>query len=94
MKSSEKNFTVEEFKAKHETNPRCYLTGRTVDLQDPTSYELDHIVPATRGGSNGLENCGIASPKINRMKSDMTVEELLVACQEILEHHGYTVAKT
>jgi 5-methylcytosine-specific restriction endonuclease McrA len=73
-------------------SPTCYLTGSGIDWDDTTSYHLDHIVPRSRGGSNSLDNCGLASAKANQMKGDMTVEEMLDMCKTILEHNGYDVS--
>lgn len=71
----------------------CYLTGMPIDLREPKSYQFDHIVPYSRGGSWTLDNLGIACKRANQAKADMTVEELLDFCKTILEHHGYEVYK-
>lgn len=68
--------------------PRCYLTGDRLDLSDVSTYSFDHIVPRSRGGENTLENLGLTTPLANRMKTDMTVEELLDMCEKVLQHHG------
>lgn len=75
-------------------SPKCYLTGVEIDWDDTTSYHLDHIVPRSKGGTNLLDNCGLASAKANQMKGDMTVEEMLDTCKTILEHNGYDVSRT
>lgn len=70
---------------------RCYLTGREIDLREPKTYQFDHIVPASRGGDNSLTNLGIACSEANRAKSDMTVDEFVALCKDVLEYHGYVV---
>ena len=36
----------------------------------PFCYELDHIVPWSKGGESVLENCQVLQTKLNRVKSD------------------------
>lgn len=69
----------------------CYLTGKKIDLKKPRTYHFDHIDPRSKGGSKEIDNLGICCCEANRAKSDMTVEQLLDLCQEILEHHGCEV---
>ena len=37
--------SVENVLNKIGDNPKCYLTGREIDLYNTTSYHLDHIIP-------------------------------------------------
>jgi len=71
----------------------CYLTGRKIDLKDPLTYHFDHIVSVAKGGERTLENLGILCRNANQAKHDMSVEELLDLCKEILEHNGFEVKK-
>lgn len=71
----------------------CYLTGRPIDIHDPTSYTFDHKVPTTRNGGNTLENLGICRPEANDAKGAHLVEEFLELCKDVLEHNGYEVKK-
>lgn len=87
------NFTNEELLKKIGVEPKCYLTGRKIDLYEPNQYHFDHIIPATKGGNNSLDNLGILCKEVNIMKSDFTVNELLLLCKEILEYNGYKVRK-
>ena len=87
----EKNFTVSEAKEKIGSNPTCYLTGEPIDLLNSKSYHLDHIIPVTKGGKNTLDNLGLLKSEINKMKSDLTVEELIENCKKILTFAGYKV---
>lgn len=86
-------FTAEELREKLESNPRCYLTGRSVDLLAPATYQLDHIHPASRGGTNELDNCGLVCKPANMAKGNMLHSEFLELCREVLEHHGFTVKR-
>ena len=70
----------------------CYLTGTPINLEID-DYQLDHIIPISKGGSNKISNCGITIPIANQMKTDMTVPELLEMCEKILKHHNYKVEK-
>lgn len=70
----------------------CYLTGTIINIETD-DYQLDHIVPVSRGGTNEIKNCGITIPVANQMKTDMTVPELLEMCEKILKHHNYKIEK-
>jgi predicted transcriptional regulator len=71
----------------------CYLTGRSINLNEPKTYHFDHIIPPKKGGSNEFSNLGITTTCANKAKSDMTPQELLDLCKEILEFNGYLVGK-
>lgn len=74
-------------------NPFCYLTGRKINFEDTKSYNLDHIIPWSKGGSNDLNNMGLTCKDANMSKTDLSVEEYLALCKEVLEHNGYKVNK-
>lgn len=74
------------------TKLKCYLTGRDIDIEKD-QYALDHIIPVSRGGSNEIDNMGLTCIQANSSKSDMTVDEYLSLCKEVLEYNGYTVTK-
>lgn len=71
---------------------KCYLTGRNIDITKD-DYHLDHIMPVSKGGSSSLDNLGITCPQANMSKSDMTIDEYLSLCKEVLENFGDTVTK-
>lgn len=71
----------------------CYLTGEPINLREPRTYHFDHIVPIAKGGVSTIDNLGICTRNANQAKHDMSKEELLVLCEKILKHHGYTVIK-
>lgn len=87
LKDVQKEFTIQDVIDKFEQNPTCYLTGRKLDVNDSSTYSFDHITPAAKGGDNSLENLGFTTKEANQMKSDLTLEELLNMCEEILRHH-------
>lgn len=88
-----KIFGFSEVSAKIGDDPRCYLSGRNIDLSDPASFEFDHIVPRANGGDNSLENLGVAVKAANRAKHDLSHEEFLELCKDVLEHNGYVVSR-
>lgn len=92
--SVKQNYTVKDVLEKFGEEPTCYLTGRKVDLSNTSSWHFDHIVPIAKGGSPELSNMGIACRDANMVKVDLSVEELLTICKEILEHNGYQVLET
>lgn len=89
----DKPFTVDDVLKKIGENPRCYLSGRPIDLEDPTSYSFDHIISVYNGGSNSLDNLEICHPNVNVAKGYLHVHELIEMCKEILIYNGFTVSK-
>lgn len=87
------HFTIQDVMNKIGENPKCYLTGKSIDLSDGQSYNLDHIIPASKGGQNTLENLGICTKEANMAKSDMLKEEFIQLCKDVLEYQGYDVIK-
>lgn len=90
----ENNFTTTTLLAsiKDPEHIKCYLTGRNIDITKD-EYHLDHIMPIAKGGTCNADNLGFACPEANRSKSDMTLDEYLALCQEVLENFGYKVIK-
>lgn len=86
-------FSSKKFKEKVKSNPICYLTGRPIDLFQPKTYHCDHIIPVSKGGKSKLKNMGLACKNANMAKGDMSLDEFLQLCQEVLEHNGYKVIK-
>ncbi len=79
-------FTLNELKNKIGPNPKCYLTGRDIDLSQPKTYHLDHIIPVSRGGDNSLDNCNIACKEANMAKSDLLLSEFYQLCQDVVKN--------
>jgi CRISPR/Cas system Type II protein with McrA/HNH and RuvC-like nuclease domain len=90
--AQEINFSIDDFLLKIGNEPKCYLSGELINLYDTKSYSIDHIVPASKGGDNTIENAGILSSSVNKMKSDITVKEFLEKCIQVLEYNGYIVS--
>lgn len=87
------NFTLEDLLNKIGEEPKCYLTGRVIDLSKPNSYSLDHITPICEGGDCSLENLGLTSADANSSKAHLKLEDYLELCKDVLETHGYKVEK-
>lgn len=51
---------------------RCGICGQFVN---PRTFNIDHILPASRGGEHSYANCQPAHPSCNSAKADMTIEE-------------------
>lgn len=91
-KNIELTFTWPDIINKFGENTICYLSGEKINLFK-NDYNLDHIIPSSRGGDNSLENLGITHKIVNYMKGNLTPEELIDWCEKILRHNGYTVIK-
>lgn len=87
-------FTVQDVINKFTEQPLCYLSGQSIDIHKPSTYQFDHIIPASRGGNNSLDNLGICTRRINIAKGNMTPDEFIFMCKSVLEHNGYTISKT
>ncbi len=90
-KAIEESFGISEFFAKFSDCTHCYLSGRPIDINNPNTWQVDHKVPRSRGGKNDLKNLEVARKEANSAKNDLTVEEFLNLCEDVLKHHGYTV---
>lgn len=85
--------TEKDIMEKFGENPKCYLTGQPIDIYKPRTYNFDHKVPVSRGGTNTLDNLGICTRNANASKADMTCDEYLELCKTVLINHGFTVTK-
>ncbi len=91
--SEKRTFTPQDIINKFGDNPQCYLTGKLIDIYKPRTYQFDHIIPVAKGGDNSLSNLGICTKQVNSSKTDMTPEEYIELCKEVLTHAGYEVTK-
>lgn len=79
-------FTLEELEQKLGDNPKCYLTGKEIDLSKSRSYSLDHIIPRSKGGDNSIDNCGLSCREANQAKSDLSLEDFISLCQSVVDN--------
>ncbi len=80
-----KSFSFKEFKELIESVKVCYITGREINYNESRSWEIDHIIPIAKGGKTELNNLMPVTKVGNRMKSDHTLDELILICREILK---------
>ena len=77
-------FTKQDLLNKIGDNPTCAITGVPIELSKPETYSLDHIMPRSRGGENSLDNCQLVTRQVNQAKSDMTTEEFVLLCKQVI----------
>ena len=81
----EKEYGIKELLEKLGDNPRCYLTGDQIDLEDSASYNFDHIV--------AVSNLGICTKAANAAKNDLTEKQFVALCKKVLVTNGYYIKK-
>lgn len=79
------NYTYQDVLNKLGDNPICYLTGVPIDLEKTHTYQFDHIIPCSKGGTNDLDNLGICTRSANYAKNDLSLDELYELCELILK---------
>ena len=87
------SFTADQLLDKIGGDPKCYLTGVKIDLENTKSWHLDHMTPRSKGGNNDIENANICTKEANLAKSDLSLEDFINLCKSVLEHNGYDVNK-
>jgi 5-methylcytosine-specific restriction endonuclease McrA len=85
------NFTWQDVIAKYGWETNCYLTGKPISLKETKTYQFDHITPKSKGGTNKLDNLGIACRDANQAKNDLMLSEFLELCQDVLKNFGYKI---
>ncbi len=93
QKGDNMKFTKDDVIKKFGIDTKCYLTGEPINLNKTNTYEFDHIIPKSRGGDNSINNLQICTKKANRAKHDLTPEEFIYLCKQILENDGYICSK-
>lgn len=79
-------FNADDVLNKFGEKPICYLTGKEIDIYNYKSYQFDHIVPRSKGGSNELDNLGICCSEANKAKHDMNYDDFIELCKKIVEY--------
>jgi hypothetical protein len=79
-------FTIKDFLDKVGDNPKCALTGKPIDLMKPRTYQLDHIIPRSRGGENTLSNCQLVCKEVNLAKHTLNSEEFVQLCRDVINY--------
>jgi len=92
-KYNKTTFSADDILKIYNDNPICNLTGRSIDIENTRSWELDHIVPASKGGSDTIDNCQITCKEANFAKGDLSMDEFINLCKDVLTHHGYDITK-
>lgn len=86
------NYDFKDVMKKIGTDPICYISGRKLDLDNTSSWHLDHMIPICKGGSSELDNMGICRKEANMMKGELLLNELIDLCIDVLKHNGYSVS--
>ena len=81
------DFTVSDVLSYLGDDPKCYLSGKSIDLSLPKTYALDHITPVSRGGDKSLSNMGLCTAQINQAKNNMTPEEFIELCRAVSSYN-------
>lgn len=88
IKGSKSKISIQQLRDHIGDIPICYLTGTPINLRDGLSYELDHIIPKSSGGSSDLKNLGLLSAEVNRAKHNKTPEQFLEICRKVIDYSG------
>lgn len=78
------SFTLDDIITKFGEKPKCYLTGKSINIYEPSTYHFDHIIPVSRGGVSSLDNLGICTKEANFAKRDLTVDEFVELCRQVV----------
>lgn len=85
---NEGNYGCQDVLDKIGSSPKCYLTGKPIDLSASETYEFDHIVPIKLGGTNDLSNLQICLKEANNAKGSLMLDDFYKLCEEILEYRN------
>lgn len=80
-----RKLTAREVLRKFGMQTNCYLTGTLIDLEHD-EYHFDHIVPVGKGGTNSIDNLGVASVRANMAKGMMDLNEFIELCRLVASH--------
>jgi hypothetical protein len=65
-------------------NFKCALTWDSISWWD--DIELDHIISTSKWWSNTLDNVQWTTKEANRLKQDMSIDELKIICTKIIKN--------
>ena len=65
-------------------NFKCALTGNDISFE--SDIDLDHIIPTSRNGNNELSNVRWVTRQANRLKNNLTDDELKALCLKIIQY--------
>lgn len=84
-KSTDK-ITGKDLKELFEANPHCNYCGEHLS---PKDFSPDHIVPLSKGGRNIISNIATSCWICNKLKSDVSREELFERVTRIYTHMSH-----
>lgn len=59
---------------------RCWYCGTDSNVSGRMSYEIDHVQPVSKGGTNDPDNLVASCRSCNGEKADMTLKEYREKC--------------
>lgn len=69
---------------------RCALTGRELS---PDAASIDHIVPASQGGTNEISNLQVVTKEANFAKGAMGHDEFIAPCRDVVATEDARIAR-
>ena len=82
----QKTGNIIEIISDDEWKVKCGISGEVFIATTKNQWHLDHILPESKGGLGTPENLQIVLSKYNKMKSDMTQEELMKAVEIVYKN--------
>lgn len=76
---------------------KCMYSGRTLNINDLSDYEVDHIIPRSLVTDNSIENKALVFKDCNQRKTDGTIPEYVQRKQQswwlYLREHNFITSK-
>ena len=82
----QKTGNIIEIISEDEWKVKCGISGEVFIATTKNQWHIDHILPESKGGLGTPENLQIVLSKYNKMKSDMTQEELMKAVEIVYKN--------